>query len=169
MPACSTVRIHNFARGHAAELFAGKRGADLSIAIVIGTVAANPAAAPRNMPIAITVSKIHSVEWLVHQFVTKGAPDNAAAEHPQIFCYPGRVVVITGGSRGLGLLMARQLNKEGARLALLARNRDELMRAQGTARAAAAACSRSRATWRAHACATGDRDRRCSTSAASTC
>ena len=41
----------------------------------------------------------------------------------------GRVVVITGGSRGLGLLMARELSKEGARLALLARSRDELARA----------------------------------------
>lgn len=46
------------------------------------------------------------------------------------FAYPGRVVIITGGSRGLGLLMARQLKKEGARLALLARNRDELMHAK---------------------------------------
>ena len=46
------------------------------------------------------------------------------------FAYPGRVVIITGGSRGLGLLMARQLKKEGARLALLARNRDELMLAK---------------------------------------
>ena len=32
------------------------------------------------------------------------------------FTYAGRVVIITGGSRGLGLLMARQLRKEGARL-----------------------------------------------------
>lgn len=46
------------------------------------------------------------------------------------FTYPGRVVIITGGSRGLGLLMARQLKKEGARLALLARNREELQRAK---------------------------------------
>lgn len=46
------------------------------------------------------------------------------------FTYPGRVVVITGGSRGLGLLMARQLKKAGARLALLARNREELQRAK---------------------------------------
>jgi NAD(P)-dependent dehydrogenase (short-subunit alcohol dehydrogenase family) len=45
------------------------------------------------------------------------------------FDYPGRVVIITGGSRGLGLLMARQLKRRGARLALLARNRDELHRA----------------------------------------
>ena len=46
------------------------------------------------------------------------------------FTYAGRVVVITGGSRGLGLLMARQLRKEGARVALLARNREELARAK---------------------------------------
>ncbi len=45
------------------------------------------------------------------------------------FTYSGRVVIITGGSRGLGLLMARQLRKEGARLVLLARNRAELLRA----------------------------------------
>jgi NAD(P)-dependent dehydrogenase (short-subunit alcohol dehydrogenase family) len=46
------------------------------------------------------------------------------------FAYRGRVVIITGGSRGLGLLLARQLKKEGARLALFARNREELMRAK---------------------------------------
>lgn len=37
-----------------------------------------------------------------------------------------RVVVITGGSRGLGLELARLLANEGARLALLARNEPEL-------------------------------------------
>ncbi|HEY0555338.1 MAG TPA: SDR family NAD(P)-dependent oxidoreductase [Thermoanaerobaculia bacterium] len=37
-----------------------------------------------------------------------------------------RTVVITGGSRGLGLLMARELAREGARLAILARDPDEL-------------------------------------------
>jgi short-subunit dehydrogenase len=46
------------------------------------------------------------------------------------FTYSGRVAVITGGSRGLGLLIARQLRKERARVALLARNRDELARAK---------------------------------------
>ena len=44
--------------------------------------------------------------------------------------YAGRVVIVTGGSRGLGLLMARELKRRGARLALLARNREELMRAK---------------------------------------
>jgi len=37
-----------------------------------------------------------------------------------------RVAVITGGSRGLGLLMARELAAEGARLVILARNSAEL-------------------------------------------
>lgn len=37
-----------------------------------------------------------------------------------------RVAVITGGSRGLGLLMARELAAEGARLAILARDASEL-------------------------------------------
>jgi NAD(P)-dependent dehydrogenase (short-subunit alcohol dehydrogenase family) len=46
------------------------------------------------------------------------------------FSYTGRVVVVTGGSRGLGLLMARQVRKEGARVALLARNKEELVRAK---------------------------------------
>ncbi len=43
--------------------------------------------------------------------------------------FTGRVVVITGGSRGLGLVIARQLATEGARLCLLARNEEELARA----------------------------------------
>jgi NAD(P)-dependent dehydrogenase (short-subunit alcohol dehydrogenase family) len=41
-----------------------------------------------------------------------------------------KVVLITGGSRGLGLVLARQFCAEGARVALLARNPDELARAR---------------------------------------
>ncbi len=37
-----------------------------------------------------------------------------------------KVVVITGGSRGLGLVMARQLAQEGARLAICARTQEAL-------------------------------------------
>jgi NAD(P)-dependent dehydrogenase (short-subunit alcohol dehydrogenase family) len=44
--------------------------------------------------------------------------------------FAGKIVVITGGSRGLGLVLARQLCAEGARLALLARDPDELAQAR---------------------------------------
>jgi NAD(P)-dependent dehydrogenase (short-subunit alcohol dehydrogenase family) len=44
--------------------------------------------------------------------------------------FEGRVVVITGGSRGLGLVLARQFVAEGARVCLLARDTEELDRAR---------------------------------------
>jgi len=44
--------------------------------------------------------------------------------------FEGRVVIITGGSRGLGLVMARRLVDEGARVVLLARDLEELGRAR---------------------------------------
>jgi NAD(P)-dependent dehydrogenase (short-subunit alcohol dehydrogenase family) len=44
--------------------------------------------------------------------------------------FTDRVVVITGGSRGLGLVLARQFADEGARLCLLARDAGELLRAR---------------------------------------
>ena len=40
-----------------------------------------------------------------------------------------KTVVITGGSRGLGLAMAREFARDGAQLALLARDGEELQRA----------------------------------------
>ncbi len=45
--------------------------------------------------------------------------------------FRGRSVLITGGSRGLGLLIARELGREGARITLAARDADELQRARG--------------------------------------
>src|SRR5579871_4013535 len=44
--------------------------------------------------------------------------------------FSGRTVLITGGSRGLGLEMARLFAQEGARLALVSRDADELERAR---------------------------------------
>jgi NAD(P)-dependent dehydrogenase (short-subunit alcohol dehydrogenase family) len=44
--------------------------------------------------------------------------------------FENRVVVITGGSRGLGLVMARLLVDEGARVVLIARDLGELARAR---------------------------------------
>ncbi len=42
------------------------------------------------------------------------------------FDFSGKVVLIAGGSRGLGLVMARQLADEGARIAICARDPNEL-------------------------------------------
>ena len=45
------------------------------------------------------------------------------------YSFAGKSVVITGGSRGLGLTIARRLAMEGARLALFARDEEELAEA----------------------------------------
>src|SRR5687767_9590846 len=42
----------------------------------------------------------------------------------------GKTVLITGGSRGLGLVMARELAGEGAHIAICARDPEELDRAR---------------------------------------
>lgn len=44
--------------------------------------------------------------------------------------FKDKVVLITGGSRGLGLVMAREFAQEGARLVICARDADELERAR---------------------------------------
>jgi NAD(P)-dependent dehydrogenase (short-subunit alcohol dehydrogenase family) len=46
------------------------------------------------------------------------------------FDFAGRVVVVTGGSRGLGLVLARQFADEGAHLAICSRHGDQLERAK---------------------------------------
>ena len=47
-----------------------------------------------------------------------------------LFRIDGQVAVVTGGSRGLGLQMARALGQAGARVAITARKADELAEAQ---------------------------------------
>ena len=44
--------------------------------------------------------------------------------------FAGRVALVTGGSRGLGLILARQLVARGARVAICARDEAELNRAK---------------------------------------
>ena len=53
-----------------------------------------------------------------------------ARQQRRRFSFRGRTVVITGGSRGLGLVIARRLAREGARIALLARTASALERAK---------------------------------------
>ncbi|ACC78989.1 SDR family NAD(P)-dependent oxidoreductase [Nostoc punctiforme] len=48
----------------------------------------------------------------------------------RIYNLNGKTVLITGGSRGLGLVMARQLIQAGARLAICARDPEELERSR---------------------------------------
>jgi NAD(P)-dependent dehydrogenase (short-subunit alcohol dehydrogenase family) len=49
--------------------------------------------------------------------------------HRRQYDFSGKCVLITGGSRGLGLVMARQLVAEGARVAICSRHGDEVTRA----------------------------------------
>ena len=48
----------------------------------------------------------------------------------RIYELSGKAILITGGSRGLGLVMARQLADAGARVAICARDEAELERAR---------------------------------------
>jgi NAD(P)-dependent dehydrogenase (short-subunit alcohol dehydrogenase family) len=57
----------------------------------------------------------------------------------------GKVVLVTGGSRGLGYAIARELALSGARLALTSRHSDELERAR--ARVVASGCAAPEDVW----------------------
>ena len=46
-----------------------------------------------------------------------------------LFDFEGKTVLVTGGSRGLGLVLARHLASEGARIAICARDGEEILRA----------------------------------------
>ena len=48
----------------------------------------------------------------------------------RLISFKDKVVIITGGSRGLGLVLARTFAREGAKLAICARQEDELERAK---------------------------------------
>src|SRR5437764_8869670 len=47
-----------------------------------------------------------------------------------LYTFRDKVVLIAGGSRGLGLVLARQICAHGGNVALIARDRDELARAK---------------------------------------
>lgn len=66
--------------------------------------------------------------------IAGGVALRAYLRHARKISFRNRVVLITGGSRGLGLVMARQLAQEGARLAICARDGAELSRAEAELR-----------------------------------
>lgn len=62
----------------------------------------------------------------------------AALRRMNLYDFRGRAVLITGGSRGLGLVLAREFARHHARLAICARDPDELERAESELRHAGA-------------------------------
>jgi len=56
--------------------------------------------------------------WVLHEF-----------GRPATYSFANKSVLITGGSRGLGLVLARELTKKGARVGICAREWPELLRA----------------------------------------
>lgn len=67
---------------------------------------------------------------LAAAFFAGGAIGMSLTRQRPRYSFRGRSVIITGGSRGLGLELARQLAREGARLTLVARDEKELQRAE---------------------------------------
>src|SRR5438874_5078871 len=59
----------------------------------------------------------------------------AATARTRRIDFRDKVVVITGGSRGLGLLLARRFGAEGAKIVIASRDQDELNRAADELRA----------------------------------
>ncbi|HWB33160.1 MAG TPA: SDR family oxidoreductase [Acidobacteriaceae bacterium] len=76
------------------------------------------AGAATGIAVAGTVATVGTAVLLARALRTKPVPDNA-------------VVLITGGSRGLGLAIASRFAQKPVRLVLASRNRGELERAQG--------------------------------------
>lgn len=70
--------------------------------------------------------------WLIGGIIGVGALTALAiwGRQRKEFQFKNKVVVITGGSRGLGLVLARQFAIEGAKLAICARDQAELERAK---------------------------------------
>lgn len=76
-----------------------------------------------------TNSTTEAVQWIA---AGAGLALAATALYKRVtkFKLAGKVILITGGSRGLGLELARQLSAKGARLAICARTEEQLEKAR---------------------------------------
>jgi len=75
------------------------------------------------------------LKWLLAASAAIGACclyEQRAIRRHRNFLYPGKVAVITGGSRGLGLILARQLVRRGARVAICSRTEADVQTAVAT-------------------------------------
>lgn len=75
---------------------------------------------------------VETNKWLVGAVLAVGLVSafKALKRAGRHYDFENKVVLITGGSRGLGLVLARELAKENARLVICARNSEELKRAK---------------------------------------
>lgn len=64
--------------------------------------------------------------WLKLAAITAGGYVVAKRLAPPSYSFAGRVAIVTGGSRGLGIELARALGAAGARVAICSRDPDEL-------------------------------------------
>jgi short-subunit dehydrogenase len=74
-------------------------------------------------------SRLKQAAWLTAGGVGLVLASRALARRLNAYDLSGRNVLITGGSRGLGLVLAREFVGKGARVALCARDAEELERA----------------------------------------
>jgi len=72
----------------------------------------------------------NQTKWLLAGAGAAGAAAAVAFMKRSSYSFADKAVFITGGSRGLGLLLARQFAEEGARLTLISRHSDELQAAE---------------------------------------
>lgn len=71
-----------------------------------------------------------NLTWLVSIGVGALAAYTAMKHNRPKYSFAGKIVLITGGSRGLGLVLAREFAKEEAKIVICARDAEELERAQ---------------------------------------
>ena len=74
-------------------------------------------------------SKNKNAWWLAALGIGAVAAYSALRKSRPEYDFRGKVVFITGGSRGLGLILARGFAERGARIAICARNGEALVRA----------------------------------------